>query len=225
MVRCAAFDGGIKICRSVPLDFLCSAGFLDHRAILLAVMGLTENAGNGICNWCLFSMHLRPAYPLAFLACPLPPAPWVNPGCLSPCPLITTTGPGVLPAHCEVKQLGQGTVRCLQWPLYDMVKNHTFHSHFHGWANLMRSCYWLWMMKIWLSFSALNKIICVYAQGNCIHVQLKRNSVHSYFRTGWSWKTQIVAEFGFLELFIYWDYLVEKVQKTRIIFAVGIGER
>lgn len=50
MVRCAAFDGGIKICRSVPPDFLCSAGFLDHRAILLAVMGLTENAGNRICN-------------------------------------------------------------------------------------------------------------------------------------------------------------------------------
>ena len=35
-----------------------------------------------------------PAYPLACLACPLPPALWLNPGCLSSCPLITTTRPG-----------------------------------------------------------------------------------------------------------------------------------
>lgn len=138
MLRCAAFDGGIKICRTLPLDFLCSAGFLDHRAILLAVMGLTKNAGNEICNWCLFSMQRRPAYPLASLACPLPPAPWVNPGCLSPCPLITTTGPGVLPGHWEVKQLGQGTMPSLFAVTPScMAKNHT--SHFHGWANLMLS--------------------------------------------------------------------------------------
>lgn len=68
------FDWGIKICRTLPLDCLRSAGFLDRRAIFsLAVMGLTGNSATGICNWCLFSIHLRPAYPLAFPTCPLPP--------------------------------------------------------------------------------------------------------------------------------------------------------
>lgn len=138
MSRCAAFDGGIKLCRTLPLDFLSSAGFLDHRATLLAVMGLTKIAGNGICNWSLFSMHLRPAYPLASLACPLPPALRVNPGCLSPCPLITAAHPGVLPGHREVKQLGQDTMLFLlsMTPRY-MVKSHT--SCFHGWANVILS--------------------------------------------------------------------------------------
>lgn len=118
MLTCVVFVGGIKICRTLPLDFLCSAGFLDHRAILLAVMGLTKNAGNGICNWFIFSMHLRPAYHLASLAGPLPLALWVNPGWLSPCPLITTSGPEVLPGHWEVKLLGQGTMlSLLQWSL------------------------------------------------------------------------------------------------------------
>lgn len=128
MLKCAAFDGGTKICRTLPLDFLCSAGFLDHRiTILLAVMGLTKIAGNGICNWRLFSMHLKPAYPLPSLACPLPPAPCVNPGCLSPCPLITTAHPGVLPGHWKVKQLGRGTMLFLpaMTPSYT-VKNRTY---------------------------------------------------------------------------------------------------
>lgn len=100
ILRYAVFDRGIKICTTLPLGFLCSAGFLDHRVIILAVMDLTKIAANGICAWCLFSMHLRLVYPLASFACPpLAYALCVNPGCLSPCPLITATSPGVLPRH------------------------------------------------------------------------------------------------------------------------------
>lgn len=53
-----------------------------------------------------FSIRLRPVYPLASVAWPLPPpAPLLNPGCLFLCPLITSAGPRVLPEHREVKQL------------------------------------------------------------------------------------------------------------------------
>lgn len=160
MFRCAAFDRGIKICRTLPLDFLCSAGFLDHRAILLTVMGLTKNAGSGIRNWCLLSMHLRPAYPLASLPCPLPPAPWVNPICLSPCPLITTASPGVLPGHWEVKQLGQGTVLFLLMVtpgIWLKIPHYIFMDE-QIWCSLLLTM----DDGNWLSLSALHKIICVY---------------------------------------------------------------
>lgn len=165
MLTCAVFVGGIKICRTLPLDFLCSAGFLDHRAILLAVMGLTKNAGNGICNGLIFSMHLRPAYPLASLAWPLPLALWLNPGCLSPCPLITTADPRVLPGHWEVKLLGQDTLLSLLAvkPRY-MVENHA-----HIFMDEQTLCCLLLIMddENWLNCSALHKSIGVC---HCSHV-------------------------------------------------------
>lgn len=67
------FDGQIKICRTLPLDFRGSAGFLDHRVILLSVMDLTKTAGNWISNWfdflvCISSMHIL--WPLLHGFCP-----------------------------------------------------------------------------------------------------------------------------------------------------------
>lgn len=168
MLRCAAFDGGIKICRSLPLDFLNSAGFLDQRAILLAVMGLTKNAGNGICNWCLFSMQHRSAYPFG-LSC-LPPLPLLHGWSKAAFPLalsLPLQAQGYNQGTWEVKQLGQGTILFLlaMTPKY-MVKKHT--SPF---SKLNAVCYWSWMMTIdWASLFACKYLF--------IPVQLWRNIVN-----------------------------------------------
>lgn len=96
MLRYAVFDRGIKICTTLPLGFLCSAGFLDHRVIILAVMDLTKIAANGICAWCLFSMHLRLVYPLASFACPPPGL----------CSMCEPRLPVPLPSHYRHKPRG-----------------------------------------------------------------------------------------------------------------------
>lgn len=113
MFRCAAFDRGIKICRTLPLDFLCSAGFLDHRAILLAVMGLTKNACNGICNWCLFQYASQACISFGLPCLPPAPCPLLHMWTQDACPHALSLPPqaqGVLPGHWEVKQPGQGTM-------------------------------------------------------------------------------------------------------------------
>lgn len=89
-----------------PSECPLSAGIPDHRAVLLAVMGLTKISA-------MWNLKLMP-----FLVCvsgprllwppllgPCPPAPCLNPGCLCLCPLITSAGPRVLPERREVKQL------------------------------------------------------------------------------------------------------------------------
>lgn len=158
MLRCADLTEGIKICRTPPLDCLCSAWFLDHRAIILAVMGLTKNSGNGICNWCLFSMHLRPAYPFA-LPC-LPPAP---------CSMGEPRLPVPLPSHYHCRP--RGAARALRGEAAVSGCNAGFacsdtrymvKSSFSWVSKRNAVCLPLIMDdENWLSFSALHKIICV----------------------------------------------------------------
>lgn len=135
--------GGIKICRALLLNPLSSAGFLDHRAVLLAVMGPTKIAANFICNRSLFSMHLRPAYPFGLSR--LPPGPLLCGWTLLPSPFAPS-----LPLHtqgwCQGTERwsswGQGTMLFLSvmTPRY-VFKNHALQFSWVSEVNILH--YWL----------------------------------------------------------------------------------
>lgn len=146
MLRYAVFDRGIKICTTLPLGFLCSAGFLDHRVIILAVMDLTKIAANGICAWCLFSMHLRLVYPLASFACP--PWPMLYVWTQAACPLALSLPP-------QAQGCCQGTKRWSMWVreqcclcLQQHVCGLKLHITFPWMSRPNTVCYWLWMMEL-----------------------------------------------------------------------------
>lgn len=105
------FDWEIKICRTLSLDCLRSAGFFDRRTIFFffklwwdwqRILPLEFVIDAFLV--CISGLHIL--WPS--LLAPWPPSQWVNTACLSPCPLIATAGPGVLSGHWKVKHLGQG---------------------------------------------------------------------------------------------------------------------
>lgn len=176
--------------------FWAQQGFLDHRAILLAVMGLTRNAGNGICNWCLFSMHLMAgvSFGLPWLA----PCPLLRGWTQAACPLalsLPPPGPGVLPGHWEVKQLGQGTVPFL----LALTPGIWFKKLAFSWAGkLNAACYWLRMMKIDWAFQ-----LCI-TLSVCMHKETA--FMCSWSTTAWGPISGLVGHVGYTHLSAHgWD--------------------
>lgn len=79
------------------------------------------------------------------------------------------------------------------------------------------------MHKVTAFMCSCNTTACTPISGLVGHDQEKDTHIYQaisgsgsrFPQGGWE-KTQIVAEFGVSGLFIYWDYLFEKAQKSRI---------
>lgn len=150
--------------------FCTQQGFLDQRAVLLSVMGLTTIAGKGICNWWLFSMHLQCVYHLASLAWPLPPLCW------------WTRLPVLLPSHYrhrprgtakplrgEACDLGHNTVLVCGNTLVNVWKSHiTFSRMSKPIVSLIMDD------SNWLSCSDLHSNICAWKLSLYVHLNLKK---------------------------------------------------